>query len=330
MTVRRRTHFRFLCAALLAGGTWLLAWAILLAGQLGRPVAMDQWVEQSYARKLAIAEAVSAPRVLVVAGSGALFGLDSAILEQALGRPVVNLGVNAGVQSQFIRRYARQALKPGDWVVLPLEYPLYHDRHRTNLAFTSYWLSHPGIRRMEVSAVQLARLFWFTSLQRVVDGYAGLPDGYRVEGLYGPHNLDERGDQINSEAARQEIWMREAVLNSPVHDYGAQASALQANWDHWAALAQAIEAQGGCAVFIPPAMLDRPHYHVGVEREYYQGLPREARAQGLNFQGAPLTFMYPESSFFDTNYHLNAEARGQHSQRVATLLQKAFATCAVQ
>lgn len=327
MSIRRRGHYGFLAAALLSSGALLVGWALMLAGQLGRPVAMDQWVEQSYAYKLALAEGVAGPRALVVAGSGALFGLDSSVLSQALGRPVINLGVNAGVQSQFIRRYAYQAIRPGDWVILPLEYPLYHDRHKANLAFTSYWLSHPGIRSLDLTPVQLARLFWFSSLARVTDGYLGLPESYRVEGLYGPHNLDGRGDQINSEAAKQEVWMRDAVVGSAAQEYGAQANVFQANWDQWAALARAIERQGGCAVFMPPALLYRPEYHAGVELEYYRGLAAEARSHGLVFWGEPLEFMYPEEQFFDTNYHLTAEAREQHSNKVALLLVDAFSAC---
>lgn len=327
MTIRRRSRNSFLVALLLGSASVSVAWLALLAGQFGRPVAIDQWVAQVYAKKLELADAVSEPRVLVVGGSGALFGLDSSILSETLGRPVINLGVNAGVQSQFIRRYAREAIRPGDWVILSLEYPLYHDRHKVNFAFNSYWLSHPGIRSLELSMVQLAKLFWFTLLERVADGYLGLPVDYRVEGLYGPHNLNEHGDQTNSEAARQEIWMREAVENSTVHDYGAQASRFQANWDRWAELARAIEALGGCAVFIPPAMLDRPEYHAGVEYEYYAGLAAQARAHGLDYHGEPLGFMYPMERFFDTNYHLNSEAREQHSGKVATLLADAFSDC---
>jgi hypothetical protein len=287
----------------------------------------DQWVAQSYASKLALADTVQGPRVLIIGGSGALFGLDSAALSDRLGRPVINLGVNAGVQSQFIRHYAYEAIRPGDWVILPLEYPLYHDRHKVNFAFNSYWLSHPGIESLELSLVQLAQLFWFTSFARIMDGYVGLPNGYRVEGLYGPQNLNELGDQINSESARQEVWMREAVEGSATQHYGEEALRYQANWDRWAALAHTIEAQGGCAVFIPPAMLDRPEYRVGREYDYYVSLPAQARAHGLDYHGNPLDFMYPEAQFFDTNYHLNAEARKQHTSQVASVLQDAFSNC---
>ncbi len=327
MTRYRRNPKRFIGGVALGCMVLLVGWLALLVGQLGRPVVTDQWVEQSYKRKLAVAAALQGPRVLVVGGSGALFGLESAILTQSLGRPVVNLGVNAGVQSHFISRYAYEAIRPGDWVILPLEYPLYHDRHRVNYAFDSYWLSHPEFGRLDLSALQLVKLLWFTPLSRVADGYVGLPHGYRVEGLYGPQNMNAQGDQINSEAARQEIWMREAVERSADQTYGADAAPSQSNWDRWARLAKLVEGQGGCAIFIPPPLLDRPSYHRGVEAEYYSALASRAREHGLNYLGNPFDFMYPVDYFFDTNFHLNAEARRQHTSKVAKLLAPAFADC---
>lgn len=327
MRARKEKPATFWRGVLLGIGGAALGWLLLLAGQLGRPVASDQWVEQAYTHKLLLANAVEGPRALIVAGSGALFGLDSGLLADHLGRPVINLGVNAGVQSQFIRRYAREAIRPGDWVILPLEYPLYHDRHRVNMAFNSYWLSHPGIRSLDLTLPQVARLIWFTSLGRLAEGYWGLPANHQVEGLYGPQNLDANGDQINSEPDKQEVWMREAVEASPVQRYAGLATDDQANWDHWRELAAYIEGRGGCAVFIAPAMLDRPEYHAGDEYRYYSTLASQARANGLNYWGEPLDFMYEKSLFFDTNYHLNAEARAVHSARVAKLLVRAFSSC---
>ena len=77
----------------LVGGLWLL----MLAGQLGSPVPGTHWVEKAYEYKLAQANTIQQPKVLVVAGSAAMFGVDSTAVAEALGRPVVNLGVNAGI-----------------------------------------------------------------------------------------------------------------------------------------------------------------------------------------------------------------------------------------
>ena len=307
----------------LIGGLWLL----MLAGQLGRPVPNTHWVEKAYEYKLAQANAIEQPKVLVVAGSAAMFGVDSTAVAEALGRPVVNLGVNAGILPPYIQSYARQAIKPGDWVVLPVEYPMFHGRYSINMPFIDYWWGHPGFRQLDVNLVQLAQVFWLTPALRAVDGYRGLPSGFKVSGLYGPQNLDLHGDQVNTQSSQQEVWMRELVERSGVERYGAQAHGWNANWASWKALADEVTAAGGCAVFVPPPMLDRADYHQGEEGRYYAALPEQARSHGLNYVGSPLDTLYPMDRFFDTNYHLNAAARTLYTRHLIELVKPEFDRC---
>lgn len=322
-TPTQRFTWGLLAGFLAIAGLWLL----VLIGQAGRPVPNTQWVSQAYAHKLGLASAVGQPKLLVVGGSATMFGVDSRIMAEALGRPVVNLGVNAGILTPFIHHYARQAIKPGDWVLLPVEYPLFHGRYSINLPFIDYWWEHPGFRRVNVNSAQLAQLLWLTPVSRAVDGYRGLPPNFAVSGLYGPQNLDGNGDQANSEADQQQIWMRELVERSVVEQYGAKAHAWNANWESWKALADEITAMGGCAIFVPPPMLDRVDYHMGKEHQYYVTLPEQARMQGLNYVGSPLDTLYPIDWFFDTNYHLNATARSVYTQYLIKKIKPVFASC---
>jgi len=304
-----------------------VVWLLLLLGQAGRPVPGNRWIEQAYQYKLSLANAVNQPKVLVVGGSAAMFGVDSGLMSAALNRPVVNLGVNAGVLSPFIQHYARQAIKPGDWVLLPVEYPLFSGRYSISQPFVDYWWTHPGFRRLDVTVPQVAQLIWHTPLSRVLQGYRGIAVEGPVTGLYGPQNLDARGDQINSDASQQEIWMKELVTRSPVERYGAQARPWEANWASWKSLADEIEAAGGCAVFVPPPMLDRPAYHHGKEGRFYASFAGQARAQGLNYVGSALQTLYPMERFLDTNYHLNAASRQVYTRHIIELVKPAFAKC---
>lgn len=319
---------RFLLGLLLGLGLVVVLWLLLLAGQAKRPVPTTQWVDQAFAYKLSIANAIERPKLVVVAGSAAMFGIDSGMLERALGRPVVNLGVNAGVLSPYIQHYARQAIKPGDWVLLPVEYPMYNGRYSINYPFLDYWWENPGFRHVDVNTAQLAQVLWLTPLSRVLSGYRGLPAGFAVSGLYGPQNLDQRGDQVHSEASQQQVWMRGLVEHSEVERYGADAHRWNANWASWKALTDEVTAAGGCAIFMPPPLLDRPAYHQGRELHYYQSLPEQARAHGLNYVGSPLETMYPIDRFFDTHYHLNAESRQLYMRQVIKWVGPEFAKCA--
>lgn len=306
----------------------LFIWLLLLWGQLGRAHPNNLWVELAYEKKLASATQEVHPKILVVAGSSAMFGIDSGLLEQALGRPVINLGVNAGLLSPFIISKAIPAINSGDWVVLPLEYPLYYDEMALNQGFIDFYLSHP-LPVDKVGITRWLRLLWQTSFERVIAGYRGIPTNFRVEGLYGPHNLDLRGDQINSEVARREDYMVDAVAKSEPKRYGAAArdNPDESSWSRWRALVAMIQQQGGCAVFMPPAMLARAEYREDpTEFAYYSRLPALAQAQGLNYAGEPLEFMYENDAFFDTIYHLTHEMRGVHTERLLAVLQPALAT----
>jgi hypothetical protein len=318
---------RFLVGLLLGLGLVVGLWLLLLAGQAGRPVPTTQWMEKAYAHKLAIADSIRQPKLVVVAGSAAMFGIDSGMLAQAVGRPVVNLGVNAGVLSPYIQNYARQAIKPGDWVLFPVEYPMYHGRFSINYPFLDYWWETPGFRHMDVNAAQLSQVLWLTPLSRVLSGYRSLPADFAVSGLYGPQNLDQHGDQIHNEANQQQVWMRGLVEQSEVETYGAQAHRWNANWASWKKLADEVTAAGGCALFVPPPMLDRPAYHQGRELRYYRSLPDQARQHGLNYVGSPLDVMYPIERFFDTNYHLNAESRYVYMQQLVSWVKPEFDKC---
>ncbi|WP_260456119.1 hypothetical protein [Pseudomonas baetica] len=323
-TLRSNT---FLCGMLAGVALVTGLWLVLLWGQVCRPVPTTQWVEKAYNYKLGLAQAIQTPKLVLVGGSSAMFGLDSKQLEQALGRPVINLGVNAGIKSPYIQSYARQAIKPGDWVLMPVEYPLFHDRNTINFSFIDYWWSHPGFRNLDVTAIQLAQVVWLTPLSRVLSGYRGLPADFAVSGLYGPQNLDSHGDQLHSDGSLQQIWMREAVERSGTETYGAQAHAWNENWDSWKALVDEVSAAGGCALFIAPPMLDRAGYHHGKEGRYYAQLPAQARAHGLNYAGNPFESMYSIENFFDTNYHLNASAREAYTRQIIELVKPEFASC---
>lgn len=314
---------RFLTGLLVGACLFALGWIALVAGQLGKPFVNNLWVEGAYAQKLAQAKVIRQPKLVVVAGSNAMFGIHSPTLAQAVGRPVINLGVNAGILSPYLLIYARQAVKPGDWVLLPLEYPLYHDRFEVNQVFLEYWLSHPVTYGL--NPLRLARLLAETPLLRVVQGYQGVPAGFQVAGLYGAQHLDANGDQSLSAHAQRSEALFSGARDSAVQHYGDQASAFNGSWPMWQAFARDVRAAGGCAVFVPPAMLDRAAYHQDpMEAAFYKGLPSEAARHGLLYVGEPLAFMYPTDAFFDTNYHLTAEMRLMHTQRLAQLLSPAL------
>jgi hypothetical protein len=62
------------------------------------------------------------PRIILLGGSNVPFGFESDVMEQALGRPVVNMGLAAGLGVEFMLADLEPELRRGDVVVLSLEY----------------------------------------------------------------------------------------------------------------------------------------------------------------------------------------------------------------
>lgn len=312
----------------LALAMWSLLWALLFLGQLGKPVPQGRWIAEALAIKQARLAAVASPKVVILAGSNAWFGLDSGLLEEAWGAPTVNLAVNAALGLRYILASAEPDLEPGDLVLMPLEYPLYAGERVPNqqlvdhvLAFDpDYWRGLP----------LLEQLRWMAggSAARLVAGWRAQADLTPAgSGRYGGARVDARGDYRDSalaqlpETERAEVHRDWLLARDKQHRYGAEFDASAPGWRWLQAFAARLRARGVCLVAIPPTLMAQPSYREDAQEfAYYSALPQRVRALGIAFVGEPYAFMYPPEAFFDTPYHLHAEARSEHTAAVIALL----------
>ena len=61
---------------------------------------------------------ITEPKIILVGNSNVSFGIDSALLEDAMGMPVVNLGLQGGLGNAFHEEIAKLNIQPGDIVVV--------------------------------------------------------------------------------------------------------------------------------------------------------------------------------------------------------------------
>jgi len=100
--------------------------------QLGAHVKAEWWLKNAYAYKEHAAELSSSPRVIIISGSNALVGIDSARIEKIVGRDVVNLALHAGLSANFYSLQVEEHAGYGDTVVLPLEFHVYSEEKSTD------------------------------------------------------------------------------------------------------------------------------------------------------------------------------------------------------
>lgn len=305
-----------------------LAWFGLFLLQLGEPLSSAAWMKSAYAIKHARAAEVGRPKVLLVGGSSTLFSLDSRQLQQAWERPVVNFGANAALGLRYILASARPYLQPGDLVLMPLEYNLYQDSGTPNDQLLDYivgqdpdyWRALDPVSRYEI----VARL----PASRLLMGIRALkhPNG-PYTGLYAPEYIDTDGNYRANDPALFDVETQGVIRNAldaaigKVHQYGQDDHGKSYGWRLLERYQRELRAAGVCVLLIPPSMMFQDAYRDDpLESAFYRNLPRRADELGLTYLGEPLGFMYPSERFFDSLYHLDSEARVEHTQKVIDLL----------
>ncbi|MEK9654821.1 MAG: hypothetical protein VW202_03875 [Halieaceae bacterium] len=323
----RKGNARFAMALALGLLVWLGGWMLLIAGQLGEAHPDNVWVKEAYALKLAAAERLrGTEKMLLLGGSATMFGVDSLQLAGALGRPAVNLGVNAGLGSYEVPQLIDHAIEPGDLVIMPLEYRLLLWDGVPSYVTLSWALEHPeALSRWRLKTLLWG--LWSVPLSRIIEGYRGFDSVTLPRGPYGAHNLNEWGDQINTASVLRTEAQQQALIGQPPERYDKlydrSTLGLKA-WQYWW---QRWQSRGACVVVVPPPFLFVAAYNSPSYTAFFDGIPGRVREQGVPYLGHPSDGFFPLEAMFDTNYHLTAESRASYTGQLAASLRSSDLDC---
>ncbi len=106
-----------LLGALLAIGLWLVFYVVLPPDYSDTFAIMD--------RKIDALKNAQGPKIVLLGGSNVMMGVDSALLGQKLGRPVVDIAIQVSIPLATQINQIEPYLKPGDLVVMSVEYGSY-------------------------------------------------------------------------------------------------------------------------------------------------------------------------------------------------------------
>lgn len=309
---------KFIFGFLTAAGIITLFWAGMIYFQTGRPTLTSQWIADAYEIKTAAAEKIAGNKIVIVAGSNALFGIDSKAIEKAYGLPVVNFGVNAGPLLPYILLKSKTVLKRGDIVIMPLEYHCYtYDGIPNSQMIDQIWSRDPSFF-WELSWKERWQMIWLTPLSRLVDGFLAQGGERAMCGPYGYQNLDERGDQTHTSAEEAGQWGYDwdAVQKELPRHYGADAGNAE-GWKWLGEYASWAKQNKIRLIIIPSTMMwDESYANDPVERRFYEGLERRIEALGVPFAGNPYDSMFPRRYYFNTDFHLTDEGRELWTRRI--------------
>lgn len=262
---------------------------------------------------------VSAPRLIFVGGSGIALGLDSELLEQELGLPVINMGVNAGFGLHFMLEEVQPFVQSGDVVVIIPEYEHFYGNlleGDQNLLWALRILP-ASLQQLTWQQIrQVIPLLPAFFQQRVREILQRTPDP-----VYNRAGFNEHGDFVN----HLKLPNR-AIVPYAIAPMGASAQVML-NYNALAQLAtfqQDAHRKGATVVLIYPAIAEN-FWHYGNNQSVIGQLTDLITTHQIITQLAqPSDYVLPEDVFFDTVYHLSAEGRELRTKQIAVVLKQSL------
>jgi len=304
----------------------------LLFWQLGAPTPMSFWSYDLNTRKHARAAAITEPKLLIVGGSGALFGINARLLERELGVPSVNLGTHAVLATAYILNLARKSARPGDTVLLVFEYELFAngDSNMNDWAdpqFIDFLMARdPAYFRAMPMATQF-NLAMRLSLERLKRGIKEKihPTGMTVSTEYSPYdakNVDEYGDMTGHSRGRIPAYApRELETSGLLADGLPEAPSGMIEIRDFVIWATTNKVRV-LASF--PNLCAKPAYDTAKAEQTAAKITAFYTSCGVPVLGSYRDALLPRGDFFDTCYHLTEEAARERTRRFVPLLKPYF------
>jgi hypothetical protein len=301
-------------------------WIVAFYYQLGvpaRPGTDAAWISATYAKKISAANAINSRKILIVAGSSALFGISAAQIEQAINIPTINFGVHAlmGLEQNLER--AKLVAKPDDIILLALEYVQYkYNGHLNQVEIINIIAQDPANfhnlsinKKIEIMfSIPLKEL-----LRRIymrIYPPSLLLGQYTERIAYDPENFNKNGDvTLNKKKQKQlnALYNPERYKN---FDKNATAWGIIADFYNWCK-------KNKIKVIVTfPSFLYHPDYNSKEEKEFFDYIVKYYQNLGVDILGTPYDFMYDNQFFYDSNYHLNDVGTRKHTNSIIVLLKE--------
>ncbi|WP_222183866.1 hypothetical protein [Geminicoccus harenae] len=314
----RHQAVRFLCWLLAAVPCTLLALLLLCFGVPAfkpylYPSPDIAWIRDLYRHKDAALAPVPGPRLLLVGGSAVHFGFDADRITAALGIETFNYGAHGGLDLTYLLDRAERAARPGDTVLLAIEYPLF----RTAAPFTAlpvfyssfhdkrFWQRMPAGLWLDYASQYDPRLVLRAAADNLTHWKrAPLSErggGYRVA------TVDARGSERGASEAGATQRMRQQVAQDrqvirPLDRHSPGSRAV-------AGFVQRQQERGVAVLAGWPPSQRRPEYCEPAAHRLFAELRAFWGDLGVAVVGAPEQFMVPDEAVYDTSFHMND--RGQ-------------------
>jgi hypothetical protein len=313
-------HVKFfmgvLSAIALGAGLWTAHFFRTLGYQVdGETINVAAW----YDRKAEVSARIPSPRVVLAGGSNVLYGLSARQLSHQLNAPFLNFGTHGGLPLDYLLYKSKQVARPGDIIILALEYE-YYSRPR------GYFIGGDPSYLPHLDFPQQLQCIFSASPHSLLQPPPTKSKKY-LSRLHKAREatrgrINEHGDRTGHTLASMTSHQREVVAKlKPVSSLSLQDFIHHDhNWSLLSRFAEWCANEQIMLVAVYPNTIDDPILHQDPAVQNLAKIRERFEHFGVPVLGNGTEAMRPREHFYDTVYHLSEEGQKSRSADFARMI----------
>ena len=253
-------------------------------------------------KKHLLEEKTPGGRIIFIGGSNVAFGVDSAEVQKAFNRKVINMGLNADLGLKFMINDARDKFYPGDVVVIIPEYENFFGVFQGNqtLVDTILYIYPENISKLDfMQMIYLSKYIPMVAMQKIINEVFYSKSKLAWSELYKRDNFNAFGDMVGH---------LELDGSNDIKASSFATESIDKNVSNFLnKFYREMKEKNVQVVFAYPDYMDK--YFSESKKEIFTLEDILKRSLEIPVLSSAERYSFPESYFFDTVYHLNKEGR---------------------
>lgn len=264
-----------------------------------------------------ILQTTGSPKVIFAGGSSVGYSLDSKRIQDALKLPVVNAGLNANLGMKFYLNDIKPYIGNGDVVVVAPEYMQYYTDTfygKTNLISSLFDVNQDGLSIIDASQwFRLIRFIPFYAASKVL--LLRVQNAPNPVHPYGRKAFNQYGDAYLHWDLPQAKKIKVAQKSKEEDSVNPEAMEFLTDFQKY------VESKGARMYLLPPVFHSSSFIN---QKPTIDKIYQSIKDHGLPIIAAPERYEFPDSLFYDSDYHLRRRGVEQRSDLVIEDLQRAL------
>ncbi|MCM1170438.1 MAG: hypothetical protein NC324_10940 [Bacteroides sp.] len=289
--------------------------AFLIAIALFVPYNPNGYLREFFVKKSMLTRPDRKSGIILVGGSNVAFGFHSQLLSEQSHLPVINMGLHAGLGLKFITEESFPYLKSGDILICSPEYGHFFGDMAYGeqpLADITYLSKKPFFFLSEIKQWKSLIINTPHFLRSKIESSVIRSLNPSKETVYQLSSFNEYGDVVfhwNKNHAKLHIKSKEDTPLSPNITF----------FKWFIQQLQTIKQQDICIIMLPPSIAQTSYGNIKNNIYTVDSLFKQA---GFPFICPPQERCYPDSLFYDTEYHLDSLGAALRTEDLISLLKE--------